>query len=113
MVELAWLMKTILFGKSKESRYPEVGNLIGSISILKHRTHEVVRRLSLTPALSRWERGNHSPSLAMSWTRDGREISKKLVACNSCFPLPAGEGSRVRENGSIIPRVDFNRRANG
>jgi hypothetical protein len=58
---------------------------------------------SLTPALSRWERGNRSPlvrkSKAASWpTANGFSGSGQRL-----FLLPAGEGQDEGENTAVIP----------
>ena len=65
--------------------------------------------LSLTPALSRWERENPSRSPLMTYTGARGEISHQSVTARSLFPLPAGEG-RVRENlptGCEVPFLEM------
>ncbi len=48
--------------------------------------------LSLTPARSRWERGNRSPVLGKSEARDGSEDPQATLSDRKLSPLPAGEG---------------------
>jgi hypothetical protein len=57
-----------------------------------NRARRIVLRFSLTPALSRWERGNRSQSHdnSLDWicgTRFGDLGEQRLL-----FPLPEGEG---------------------
>ena len=54
--------------------------------------------LSLTPALSRWERENPSRSSLMADTGVRGEISSQSVTVRSLFPLPAGEGQGEGES---------------
>ena len=51
---------------------------------------QILPRLSLTPALSRWERGNRSPTLRETEHGDSRVTFEKPASVRLLFPLPAG-----------------------
>jgi hypothetical protein len=52
---------------------------------------------SLTPALSRWERGDHFQSIAKRATVSGSVTNRKAYNAQLLFPLPQGEGQGERE----------------
>jgi len=65
---------------------------------------------SLTPALSRWERGNPSPSLpeTSGWTC--RTVGRRQESDQWLFPLPQGEGQGEGERvQSSVSRTNFQR----
>ncbi len=82
-------------------------------NFLKNEFQKVTGWLSLTPALSRWERGNRSPSPNQSATGFGSLTHRFYGAVQRLFPLPAGEGQgegerTVKNHWRILTPPDFN-----
>jgi len=65
---------------------------------LRIRKRQVDERLSLTPALSRWERENHWPPLVKSGDGANPRASEH-IKMGECGSLSQRERARVRENG--------------
>jgi hypothetical protein len=78
-------------------------NQLGQVSVMGRFRNG--RASALTPALSRRERENGCQPLKDGCS--GRLPSRAdfIGAFNHCFPLPAGEGSRVREKISNEPEA--------
>jgi hypothetical protein len=60
-----------------------------------------MRRLSLTPALSRWEREKRPQRLLETTFVSGSIGSLKTIRVKLLFPLPAGEGQGEGERPAI------------
>ena len=64
---------------------------------------QVLPPLSLTPALSRWERENCPPAFPNTEGSDGRKIIERSEYVRSLFPLPQGEGRGEGESNGNSP----------
>src|SRR6185369_10337730 len=83
--------------KPRAKASPRGGAAQRSDSRSRSQTWRVFRRLSLTPALCRWERENLRPVLEITSVGDGRMRVGKIPTCDGCS-LSQRERARVREN---------------
>ena len=60
----------------------------------------VMGPLSLTPALSRWEKEKHSPAFGEAMTVFCWRVIRILAGNQRLFPLPAGEGQGEGEHAN-------------